>query len=541
MAIPQTQPSSRQPQSGGRKRHGKKHGGRGHGRKKFWRDKHWRWVATADGDWRVQGYVFTHHHKPKKNHFRGPGPKPAKRTAAAAPVPAPVTTDPRPPGAYAGPWGIVQATRLLHRAGFGPVAGQAEALVGLGMVGAVQSLTRPSGAANLLGPPPNDGEGPLAPATAWGHNGLWWLDRMVRSDQPLVERMALVFHDWFATSQANVSKAQQMIDQSNLFRAGCFGSFLDLFKGVTADPAMLQWLNNAENSKYAPNENYAREMMELFSLGADRGAYTEDDVREQARALTGWTYEWNESQGSHNFHFEARRHDEKTKTVFGRSGNWGWEDSCRLCVEHPLHASFFVDKLWSYFVPTPAPEATRNGLISNYVGSGWQIRPALETILMSPDLYEGPPMVKPPYAQLASMLRRLGRFVDTDAWTWLMEPTGQLVFWPPNVAGWDDTRWLDTSRMRARWNVVDYVLTDAYVDAWNAPYSTTETADEAVIRAIATWGNPELRADTRAELLDFARRAEAKITASWQRGPYRAMRQNALLQLIGISPDLILQ
>ena len=107
------------------------------------------------------------------------------------------------------------------------------------------------------------------------------------------------------------------------------------------------------------------------------------------------------------------------------------------------------------------------------------------------------------------MLRRLGRFVDTDAWTWLMEPTGQLLFWPPNVAGWDDTRWLDTSRMRARWNVVDYVLAEVSVDAWNDAYSTTETAEEAVARAIATWGNPELRADTRAELLEFARRAEA--------------------------------
>ena len=117
---------------------------------------------------------------------------------------------------------------------------------------------------------------------------------MIRTNQPLVERMALVFHDWFATSEGGVSKAQQMIDQSNLFRANCFGSFLDLFKAVTVDPAMLQWLNGDENDKSAPNENYAREMMELFSLGADRGAYTEDDIREQARALTGWTYEWSE-------------------------------------------------------------------------------------------------------------------------------------------------------------------------------------------------------------------------------------------------------
>ena len=160
---------------------------------------------------------------------------------------------------------------------------------------------------------------------------------------------------------------------------------------------------------------------------------------------------------------------------------------------------------------------------------------------MSPDLYEGPPMVKPPVVQLAGMLRTLGRGVDTDAWTWLCDQAGQLLFWPPNVSGWDDTRWLDTSRMRARWNLVDYALDEISVDAWGDPYSTTETADEALARALASWGSPALRDEHRAELLDFARRAEELVTANWQQGPYRAMRQNALLQLIGISPDLILQ
>jgi uncharacterized protein (DUF1800 family) len=355
--------------------------------------------------------------------------------------------------------------------------------------------------------------------------------------------MALVFHDWFATSEGGVSKAQQMIDQSNLFRSACFGSFLDLFKAVTVDPAMLQWLNGDENVKGAPNENYAREMMELFSLGADRGAYTEDDIREQARALTGWTYEWSSELGSHNFHFEARRHDSGNKTVFGRTGNWNWEDAPRLCVENPYHPSFFVEKLWSYFVPTPPAEATRERLAATYVSSGLQIRPVLEEILTSPDFYEGPPMVKPPVVHLASMLRAVGRPIDTSAWVWLCDEAGQQLFWPPNVAGWDDSRWLDTSRMRARWNIVDFVLDGISVDAWEpaVPYSTTETAEEALARALASWGNPELRPEHAAELLDFARRTEALITATWEKGPYRALRQNALLQLIGVSPGLVLQ
>ena len=528
MAIPQQRPVAARP----------KH--RRHKRRRVWKDKHFRWVRDGQGDWRVQGYIYRHHHKPKRGHFRGPGPKPSRQAVAPAPAAAP--SDPRPPGTYQGAFGHAQAVRLLQRAGFGPAPGQADQLVSLGLLGAVQSLTRPSGTAHLSGPSPRDDDGnPLAPADAWGHDHLWWLDRMVRTEQPLVERMALILHDWFATSNATVSKTQQMIDQSNLFRARCFGSFLDLFRAVTIDPAMLQWLNGNENYKWAPNENYAREMMELFSLGADRGAYTEDDVREQARALTGWTYDWSSALGTYNFRFEPRRHDTGLKTVFGKTGNWGWEDACRLCVENPLHPSFFVEKLWSYFVGAPPSAETRDRLISTYLGSGLGIRAVLEEILMSPDFYEGPPMVKPPVVHLASMLRATGRHVDTSAWVWLGNEAGQQLFWPPNVAGWDDTRWLDTSRMRARWNIVDFVLDGISVDAWGAPYSETETAEEALARALAAWGNPELRPEHSAELLDFARRSEALITAGWQKGPYRALRQNALLQLIGVSPDLVLQ
>jgi hypothetical protein len=532
MAIPQGTTSAAKPKRHGRRRH-----------RRVWKDKHYRWVPDGEGDWRTQGYLVRHRHRPARHHFRGPGKKPPRRAqAAAAAAPSPADLNARPAGAYQGPFGPEQARRLINRAGFGPTAGQVEQLASLGLVGAVQSLTRPSGAANLVGPAPVDDDGDaIAPADSWGHDHLWWLDRMVRSDQPLVERMALVFHDWFATSIDGVSKQQQMLDQSNLFRSACFGSFLDLFKAVTIDPAMLQWLSGAENRKGAPNENYAREMMELFSLGADRGAYSEDDVREQARALTGWRNDWSSELGAHNFRFDPKRHDTSSKTVFGQSGNWSWEDACRLCVEHPLHPSFFVEKLWSYFIPQPPSAPVRDGLIAAYRDSGWQIRPLLETILLSPDFYEGPAMVKPPVVQLAGMLRALGRGIDTDAWTWLCEPAGQVLFRPPNVAGWDDSRWLDTSSMRARWNIVDYALEEVAPAIWDGTYPSGESAEEALALALATWGTPPLRPEHRAELLDFAGRAERLVLASWQRGPYRAMRQNALLQLIGIGPDAVLQ
>ena len=239
MAIPRTPASAAKP-----KRHHRRQ------RLHVWKDKHYRWVPDGDGGWRVQGYVVRHKHKPKRSHFRGPGPEAGGRALRAPPRPSRSTRDPRPAGAYQGPFGVAQATRLLNRAGFGPVPGPGRAarLARPGRRGPVADPAQRR--RRLHGPAPVDDDGnPIAPADAWGHDHLWWLDRMVRSDQPLVERMALVFHDWFATSNDGVSKQQQMIDQSNLFRSACFGSFLDLFKAVTIDPAMLQWLNGAENTQ----------------------------------------------------------------------------------------------------------------------------------------------------------------------------------------------------------------------------------------------------------------------------------------------------
>jgi uncharacterized protein (DUF1800 family) len=451
------------------------------------------------------------------------------------------TKEKRPHGSYTGEFGVAQANRLLTRAGFGPRPGEGAALARKGLVEAVHSLTRPQGKEKLHGPAPHDDKGrPLRPQKVWGHNHLWWLDRMIRTDQPLVERMALVLHDWFATSQGGVSRPGQMMAQSNLFREHCFGSFLDLFTAVAADPAMLQWLSNDKNKKTYPNENFAREMMELFSLGAARGAYSETDVREQARSLTGWTCEESAKLGAYDFHVDPHRHDNGQKTVFRKTGDWNWADAVRLCVENPFHPSFFVEKLWGYFVGSAPSPATRDRLIATYRSTHYEIRPVLEEILLSPDFHEGPPMVKPPVVHLASMLRAVDRYIDTTAWIELCNEAGQLLFAPPNVSGWEETRWLDTARMRARWNIVDELI-EPIAYAPGTPYSETETAEEAVTRALAAWGSPEVRPAHREELLDFAQRTEGLIAASGRPGPYRGLRQNALLQLIGVSPDLVLQ
>ena len=253
---------------------------------------------------------------------------------------------------------------------------------------------------------------------------------MVRSDQQLVERMTFIWHDWFANSNEQVNSPQLMLNQNELFREKALGSFYDLFLAVTADPAMLVFLDGIDNEKGDSNENYAREMMELFSLGADRGAYTEDDVREMGRALTGWQAEWSAEGGMHNFHYDPSKHDEGQKTVFGQTGNWNWEDAVRMCVEHPLHPSFFVTKLWGYFIPTQPDEATLASLQGLYTSSGFSIRAVVEAILQHPDFYEGPELVTPPVVYNAGLLRAIGRYIDTTAWAWLGSGAGPAAVLP---------------------------------------------------------------------------------------------------------------
>lgn len=434
---------------------------------------------------------------------------------------------------YEGRFGTAQAERLLWRAGFGPRPGEAQKLARKGLKRAVLSLTRPKGKAKLRGPEPHDDDGlPLAPADAWGHDLLWWLDRMVRSDQPLIERMTLSWHDWFAT--AEVGQAQLNIDQSELFRRRALGSFADLLADVTVDPAMLIWLSGNENTAEGPNENYAREMMELFTLGAD-GGYTETDVREQARALTGWTNDWDEDLGSVNFHFDPELHDDGVKRIFGKSGNYDWRDSCNLCLEHPAHAGYFVTKLWSYFVPKPPSKKTLRDLKKLYRKRKYAIRPVVEAILMHPEFHTGPRMVKPPIVQIAGMLRGRKSGITTDAWTWIADDAGQRLFRPPNVSGWDETRWLDTARLGGRWSAAGQ-STD--LDAAEEDgYDADETPKEALESALRFWGKPTLSDRTRKELLQFSSRVEKVATEEWQQESYRALRQNALRILIASSPD----
>jgi uncharacterized protein (DUF1800 family) len=435
-----------------------------------------------------------------------------------------------------GTFGVAEAERLLWRAGFGPRKGEAEKLAKLGLHAAVHTLTNP-GNERLVGPSPKDEKGrPLAPYDAWGHDHVWWLDRMVRTSRPLVERMSLIWHDWFATSNSGVGSQRLMLNQNQLFRSHALGSLEELLLNVTRDPAMLRWLNGSDNSKVSPNENYAREMMELFTLGAARG-YTESDVRQQARALTGFRNDWKKGAGNVNFRYDPQRHDAGMKTIFHKRGSFTWRDSVRLSVDHPDHASFLVRKLWSYFVAGDPDAKTQHGLERLYVSSGQKVRPVVAAILMHPALYDGGRLVKPPVVYTAGLLRRIGRPIDTTSWSWIGSMSGQQLFYPPNVAGWDDSRWLDTATWRGRWWTAQNVLRPYALD----PGTAVQPFDAAALLAgaLAFWNHPALTGRTQSALLSFARTTLADAgKTSWKRKQYPVMTQNALRQLIAVSPEL---
>ena len=462
----------------------------------------------------------------RRTRARGRGPSSPRAFSGELPV-------------YAGRFREEQAERLLWRAGFGPKSGQAKALAARGLKGAVHSLTRPANR-SLDGPPPTlqNGE-PIAPYDVWGNDVLWWLDRMVRSRAPLIERMTLTWHDWFATSNELVDSQRLMIAQNQTQRSLSLASFPRMLTAMTTDPAMLLWLSGSGSTKEAPNENYAREMQELFTLGVGEG-YSERDVREHARALTGWTNTWNPATGAQeDFHFDPKLHDDGVKTIYGKRGRFTWKDSLRLVLNHPDHPKHFVTKLWSYFSAEPLSGGDTRAAEHLYLSSDKQIRPVVEAMLMHPLIHAGPRMVKPPIVQIAGMLRGIGRYIDTDAWAWESSLVGQMPFYPPNVAGWEAERWLNTGTWLARFNLTSQIIDEKRVIK-PANTDTVTPADPALLtkQALAFWGEPTVSARTRQALISYAKSAGIDAaTASWERAQYPVLASNALRALVVASPD----
>jgi uncharacterized protein (DUF1800 family) len=270
---------------------------------------------------------------------------------------------------------------------------------------------------------------------------------------------------------------------------------------------MQALLSLVDSDKRDPNENFARELMELFTLGVE-GGYREKDVREAARALTGWRSVYREGRPL-KVHYDPEYHDAGLKTILGHTGRWDWRDVLRIVVAHPTHPGFLVDKLWAYFVGDVKLDAsTRRSLTRLYVGSGHRIAPVVEQILSDGDLYrdlDRPAMVTWPVVHIAVLLRQVQRPVDTDAWSWLQDQMGQGLFDPPSVAGWDwGAAWMSTASMHGRFLAATYICADGPAEVREHTAKPAWSAAEHVRQARRATGDPWTSAATDAQLARLA-------------------------------------
>ena len=377
------------------------------------------------------------------------------------------STDPqtgfRPPGPlgdaqsalarYDGRFSMRNAAHLLRRAGFGSTPSDVTALTSLGVDRAVDSFLHPVGpAVDFPAYPPTD---ILFDQKKNRHaTQLWFLDQLVRTNQPLVQKMMLFWHGHFATSMQKVPP-QLMAQQMDLFRAQGLGKFPSLLASVSKDPAMLVWLDNRGNSKAHPNENYAREVMELFALGL--GNYTEDDVKEAARSFTGWTLD-----KSLAFLDNPKLHDDTPKTVLGKTGNWNGNDVVNIIVQQPAHSRFMAHKLLEFFVYSdPEPELIE-ALASVYAISGYDIPKTVGTIFRSNVFYSSRAyraIPKSPIEFAVGTLRYMGVTTVPDNLPFVLARMGQDPLDPPSVKGWDGgPTWINTATLLARFNFVNALI-----------------------------------------------------------------------------------
>jgi uncharacterized protein (DUF1800 family) len=428
-----------------------------------------------------------------------------------------------------GSWTEAHVRRLFWRAGFGATAKEAHLWARRGKRAALDHLLDPS-PAQLRGPAARVGRRRLDPLNEFNDDKLWWLDRMVRSTRPLEERMTLFWHDHFATRNEPTTL---MLAQNRLMRRKGLGRFDALLREMAFDPALARFQNLNENVAEAPNENFARELMELFTLGS---GYTETDIREAARALTGIRDRERNGQ-TVAMYFDPALHDGGRKTIFGQTGNWGIDDVLRLCVTHPAHGPFLVTKLWDYFVGGAPPPAVRDRLAADYVRSGFQLRPLVRAILSRPELYrhlDRGEMVKWPAVLVAGQLRTMGAGIDIPDWPWLMASMGQSLFSPPSVAGWEwGTRWMSSNAMRARFGVANALVRDGGpAEVTNGQVRRELTPDQHLALALRKVGSPRITATTRREL--------RRLIASYGRRPglwERNQLQRSLRHLLISGPD----
>jgi hypothetical protein len=403
---------------------------------------------------------------------------------------------------YTGPWNHRLAAHLLRRAGFGGSPADVDRLAAMPMQRAVDTLIRFPDTSSLPSapqlalpqlPPPGffrRALGSTDPVVVEQRKAFimaankvrrqnlialqtWWLERMIASPAPLQEKMTLFWHGHFTSSPEKGTTAQELLAQNQLFRRFALGNVRDLTLAVSQDPAMLRYLDNNVNVRAHPNENYARELMELFTLGI--GNYTEQDVRESARAFTGWTFR-RTPDGSATFFDNRRQHDDGVKTFLGQSGNFTGADIVNIIFRQPAASKFFATKLLGFFVYMDPEPVLVDQVAALIVKHDFNLATVMSTLLRSNVFYSDRAyraLVKSPVEFVVGTHQLFGIPQVAPVELAALRAMGQVLFYPPNVKGWDGgAAWVNSQTIITRENFANGVaqspvmLTDA---AWIQP------------------------------------------------------------------------
>lgn len=394
-------------------------------------------------------------------------------------------------------WSIEDAAHLLRRAGFSGTPEQITRLHALGKKNAVAYMldgTLPKAAAGLTAPfePADMPEyqtlreltglnigrgayqfGQLPEEQRMALIGVftaiqgfetqrlrgWWMHRMAVSHHPLREKMTLFWHGLFTSGGREVRNAEFLAVQNRVFYQHALGSYKDLTKAICKDPAMLRYLNADQNRRGMANENLARELFELFTLG--EGNYTEQDIRETARALTGGGVD------DRGYVFRERQHDSGIKRVFGKTGNFKSDDIVELIFQRREPADYLARRLWTHFA-YPDPESTTISPVARALRKNWQLRDALEAIFLSDDFYSEKArfaLIKSPVELLVSAAREMGHQPTPEAlfaFNDNLRNMGQELFNPPNVRGWPGAElWITNTTLYARYELASSLVNGA--------------------------------------------------------------------------------
>jgi uncharacterized protein (DUF1800 family) len=351
------------------------------------------------------------------------------------------------------PWDIRKVGHLYRRAGFGASYSQLKAGIEAGPTKTIDLLVKGQGedadfekSSEFMA-----SERSLPAGSPKTQLAAWWLYRMLRTPHALREKMTLFWHNHFATSITKVANARYMLGQYRILNTHALGSFRKMLHEITLDPAMMIWLDTKDSKKGKPNENYARELMELFSLGI--GHYTETDIREAAKAFTGYSIKGSQHQ------FTDKDHDASSKKVLGKSGAFQAKDIVEICLEQAACSEFLVRKLYTFFITEehePSQELLAP-LVEGYRKSDYDTGKLVERMLRSRHFFASAnyrTKVKSPIEFAVGIVRALEGNVGPLNLANALETLGQVLFAPPSVKGWDGgATWLNGQTLLFRQNL----------------------------------------------------------------------------------------